>query len=78
VTAPHDGARGDIRKRHDAPRCLVCGNSVAVDASALAAAKAEAWDEGAAQASPYGGGYLRALYACNPYRGHIYPQAVTS
>jgi hypothetical protein len=41
MTAPNVGARGDARKRHDAPRCLVCGNSVAVDASALAAAKAE-------------------------------------
>lgn len=31
--------------------------------------KAEAWDQGATKASPYGGGYLRSLLIENPYRG---------
>lgn len=30
--------------------------------------RADAWDEGAAYASPHGGGYLRAIYVVNPYR----------
>lgn len=29
---------------------------------------ARAWDEGVARDAKYGGGYLRALYAVNPYR----------
>lgn len=30
--------------------------------------QAQAWDAGAEKASPYGGAYLRSLYASNPYR----------
>ena len=30
--------------------------------------KAEAWDEGAAAASPYGGAFLRSILIYNPYR----------
>lgn len=37
----HPASNSTARKRHDAPTCLVCGNSVPVDVSALAAAKAE-------------------------------------
>lgn len=32
------------------------------------AVKAEAWDEGAAAASPYGGAFLRSILIYNPYR----------
>lgn len=35
---------------------------------AVMPALARAWDEGAAKASPHGGGYLRSLLIENPYR----------
>lgn len=68
--AQHPASNSEARKRHDAPTCLVCGNAVPVDASALAAAKAEgraeAWEQGwsAAQRSPW----TAPGYGENPYR----------
>ena len=43
--------------------CMRCA-----DEARIRELQAQAWDEGAAKASPHGGAYLRSFYAENPYR----------
>jgi hypothetical protein len=40
-------------------------------AAHVRARMAAAWDEGVAASAPYGGGYVRSLYAVNPYRAAL-------
>lgn len=55
---------GGLLAEHDRQR----NAALLAEVESIRAKVADAYDEGAKAASPYGGAYLRSFYAQNPYR----------